>query len=67
VVAYGYDANLNPSLMIDYLNGTPTVKASFVLNPNGTMQAGAIGYDITASPATWRSTRRSTPTTPTAT
>jgi len=33
-VAYGYDANLNPSLMIDYLNGTPTVKASFVLNPN---------------------------------
>jgi len=21
VVAYGYDANLNPSLMIDYLNG----------------------------------------------
>ena len=49
VVAYGYDANFNPSLIVDYLNGTQTVRASFVVNPNGTMQAGAIGYDITAS------------------
>jgi RHS repeat-associated protein len=51
VVAYAYDGNFNPSLTIDYLNGTPTVKASFIFNPNATMQAGAVGYDITASPA----------------
>ncbi len=50
VTAYAYDANFNPQFIIDNLNGTPTVKASFAFNPDGTMQAGAIGYDITQTP-----------------
>jgi RHS repeat-associated protein len=49
-VAYSYDANFWPQFVIDYLNNAPTVKASFAFNPDGTMQAGAIGYDLTQTP-----------------
>ncbi|MGA2435891.1 MAG: Ig-like domain-containing protein, partial [Bryobacteraceae bacterium] len=49
VTALGYDANFLPSSIIDNLNGTPVVRASFSFNSNGTLQAGAIGYDITVS------------------
>ncbi len=50
VVAYSYDANFWPQFIVDNLNNTPTVKASFAFNPDGTMQAGAIGYDLTQTP-----------------
>jgi RHS repeat-associated protein len=36
----------------DTINGAPATLASFIFNPNGTLQAGAIGYDITTQPTT---------------
>jgi RHS repeat-associated protein len=47
VRVFNYDANYLPQSVTDSL-GT---LASFVFNANQTLQAGAIGYDITANPA----------------
>ncbi|MGD0548718.1 MAG: DUF6531 domain-containing protein [Terracidiphilus sp.] len=47
VRAFNYDANANPSSVTDSI-GT---LASFIFNANATLEAGAIGYDITAQPA----------------
>ncbi len=47
VRAFNYDANYNPQSVTDGL-GT---LMSTVFNANGTMQSGAIGYDITQNPA----------------
>jgi len=44
---FNYDVNYNPQSVTDAL-GT---LASFLFNPNGTMAAGAIGYDITSAPS----------------
>jgi RHS repeat-associated protein len=44
---FNYDANYNPQSVTDSI-GT---LASFIFNPNQTLAAGAIGYDITANPA----------------
>jgi RHS repeat-associated protein len=46
VRTFYYDANLNPQNVVDSL-GT---LASFIFSPNGQMQAGAIGFDITQQP-----------------
>jgi YD repeat-containing protein len=43
---FTYDANYNPQSVKD-ANGT---LASFIFNGNGTLQAGAIGYDISSQP-----------------
>ena len=45
--AFNYDANYNPQSVTDSI-GTLT---SFLFNPDGTLQAGAIGYDISLQPA----------------
>jgi RHS repeat-associated protein len=42
-----YDVNYNP-LSVSDSAGT---LASFIFNPNGTLETGAIGYNITASPS----------------
>jgi RHS repeat-associated protein len=47
VRTFNYDANYNPQSVTDSL-GT---LAGFLFNPNGTLQAGAIGYDIAAQPS----------------
>ena len=44
---FNYDVNFNPQTVSDS-SGT---LASFVFNNDGTMQAGGIGYDISATPA----------------
>jgi RHS repeat-associated protein len=44
---FNYDANYLPQSVTDSI-GT---LASFVFNPNSTLAAGAIGFDITANPA----------------
>ncbi len=44
---FNYDANYNPQSVTDSI-GT---LASFIFNPNQTLSAGAIGYDITVNPA----------------
>jgi RHS repeat-associated protein len=46
VRTFTYDANFNPQSVTDS-SGT---LASFVFNANGTLQAGAIGYDLTSQP-----------------
>jgi RHS repeat-associated protein len=51
VRTFNYDANYNPQSVTDTINAAPATLASFIFNPNGTLQAGAIGYDITAAPA----------------
>jgi RHS repeat-associated protein len=45
--SFNYDANFNPSSVTDSL-GT---LASFQFNANGTMAAGAVGFDISANPS----------------
>jgi RHS repeat-associated protein len=50
VRTFNYDANYNPLSVTDTINGAPATLASFIFNANGTLQAGAIGYDITAQP-----------------
>lgn len=45
--AFNYDLNFNPQNVSD-ASGT---LASFVFNTDGTMQSGAIGFDISANPA----------------
>jgi YD repeat-containing protein len=47
VRVFNYDANYNPQSVSDSL-GT---LASFIFNPNQTLQAGAIGFDISVNPA----------------
>jgi RHS repeat-associated protein len=47
VRTFNYDANYNPQSVTDSI-GT---LASFLFNPNQTLAAGAIGYDISANPA----------------
>jgi RHS repeat-associated protein len=47
VRTFNYDANYNPQSVTDSV-GT---LMSTIFNSNGTLQAGAIGYDITQSPA----------------
>ncbi|MGA2084000.1 MAG: DUF2341 domain-containing protein [Terracidiphilus sp.] len=47
VRTFNYDANYNPQSVTDSI-GT---LASFIFNPNQTLAAGAIGYDISANPA----------------
>jgi YD repeat-containing protein len=47
VRAFNYDANYNPQSVTDSI-GT---LASFIFNPNQTLAAGAIGYDISVNPA----------------
>jgi len=47
VRTFNYDVNFNPQTVTDSL-GTLT---SFIFNNDGTMQAGAIGYDISADPS----------------
>jgi RHS repeat-associated protein len=47
VRSFNYDANYDPRSVTDS-SGT---LASFLFNANQTLQAGAIGFDITASPA----------------
>ena len=44
---FNYDANYNPQSVTDSI-GT---LASFIFNPNQTLAAGAIGFDITSLPA----------------
>jgi RHS repeat-associated protein len=44
---FNYDVNFNPQSVTDS-QGT---LASFAFNPNGTMQLGAVGYDIGAQPS----------------
>jgi RHS repeat-associated protein len=50
VRTFNYDANYNPQSVTDTINNAPATLASFIFNANGTLQAGAIGYDITAQP-----------------
>jgi YD repeat-containing protein len=50
VRTFNYDANYNPLSVTDTINNAPATLASFIFNANGTLQAGAIGYDITAQP-----------------
>ena len=47
VRTFNYDGNYNPQSVTDSI-GT---LASFLFSANGTMQAGAIGYDLSSSPA----------------
>jgi RHS repeat-associated protein len=47
VRTFNYDANYNPQNVTDSI-GT---LASFIFNPNQTLAAGAIGFDITSLPA----------------
>jgi RHS repeat-associated protein len=47
---FNYDANYNPRSITDTINGVPATLASFIFNANETLQAGAVGYDITAQP-----------------
>ncbi len=47
VRSVNYDANYNPSSVTDSAGAL----ASFLFNQNGTLAAGAVGYDITANPA----------------
>jgi len=51
VRTFNYDASYNPQSVTDTINGAPATLASFIFNANGTLQAGAIGYDITAQPS----------------
>ena len=44
---FNYDANLNPQSVSD----NEDTLASFIFNNDGTMQAGAIGFDIGANPS----------------
>ncbi|MDR3426072.1 PKD domain-containing protein, partial [Silvimonas sp.] len=44
---FNYDANYNPQSVAD----SAGTLASFLFNTNQTLQAGAIGFDITANPA----------------
>ena len=50
VKTINYDANYTPQKVTDNLNGVPTVVASYLFNSNGTIAAGAIGYDIATQP-----------------
>ena len=47
VRTFNYDANYNPSSVTDSLGAL----ASFIFNPDQTLAAGAIGFDITAQPS----------------
>ena len=47
VRTFNYDANYNPQSTTDSLG----VVASFLFSANGTLQAGAVGYDLAAQPA----------------
>ena len=47
VRTFNYDTNFNPLSVTD----TAGTLASFIFNPDGTMAAGAIGYDLTAQPS----------------
>jgi RHS repeat-associated protein len=47
VRAFNYDANYNPQSVTDSIGAL----ASFIFNPNQTLAAGAIGFDISANPA----------------
>jgi RHS repeat-associated protein len=47
VRTFSYDANYNPRIV----NDSAGVAASYLFNNNGSLQAGAAGYDITAQPA----------------
>jgi RHS repeat-associated protein len=51
VRTFNYDANYQPQSVTDTISGAPATLASFLFSANGTLQAGAIGYDITAQPA----------------
>jgi RHS repeat-associated protein len=51
VRTFNYDANNNPQSVTDTVNGAPATLTSFLFNANGTLQAGAIGFDIAAQPA----------------
>ena len=44
---FNYDANYNPQNVTD----SAGTLASFIFNANSTLEAGAIGYDITVNPA----------------
>ena len=44
---FNYDANYNPQSVTD----SAGTLASFIFNPNQTLGAGAIGFDITANPS----------------
>lgn len=44
---FNYDANYNPLNVTD----SAGTLASFIFNPNGTLAAGAIGYDIASNPS----------------
>ena len=50
VRTFNYDANFNPQSITDSFNGQPATLISTVYNSNGTMAAGAFGYDLTAQP-----------------
>jgi YD repeat-containing protein len=50
VRTFNYDASYNPQSVTDTINNAPATLASFIFNANGTLQAGAIGYDISAQP-----------------
>jgi RHS repeat-associated protein len=45
-----YDQNSLPQIVTDTVNGSPAVVASFNYNVNGTQQAEAPGFDLTAFP-----------------
>jgi RHS repeat-associated protein len=47
VRAFNYDANYNPQSVTDSIGAL----ASFIFNPNQTLSAGAIGFDISVNPA----------------
>jgi RHS repeat-associated protein len=50
VRTFNYDANYWPQSVTDTVSGAPATLASFLFNANGTLQAGAIGYDIMHTP-----------------
>ena len=45
-----YDANLLPQIITDTVNGSPAVVESFHFNADGTKQADAPGFDLSAVP-----------------
>ena len=50
-MAFNYDGDYNPQSVTDSVNGLLAVVASFLFNADGTLAAGAIGYDISVQPA----------------
>jgi RHS repeat-associated protein len=51
VRTFNYDVNFSPQSVTDVINGQTAVLMSSVYNTDGTMQSGAIGYDISVDPS----------------